>query len=208
MKSSQGAKRYGNEQVLVIPASQTQHWPAGLLPVTDTTDLLSNASFILRQQAEHNPCYRQLIPYAVLKQADKLLLTQRLPTQGEERLHNLYSIGIGGHINPIDHHHCSPIAAGLRRELMEEIAWDSWIPPIPPVTAIINDLSNEVSRDHLGLVFLLHIPAEHSVTIRERDKMIGIWTSPHIIKKHHYKHLESWSQLTLDYLLNKANNKD
>lgn len=191
-------QRYGTEQVLVIPAADAEHLANGLQPMLDLTEV--HPRFIYRYEAEQNPEWRQLIPYIVLRQDDRLWLTQRLSTQGESRLHNLFSLGVGGHINPIDATGASPLIEALYRELEEELNLDNWQPTNPVPLVLINDLSNAVSRDHLGVVFVLEVPPIVKVSIREQDKMLGKWVHTEQVRADYYEQLESWSQLVLAYL--------
>ena len=55
-----------------------------------------------RPEMEEDPSYRQIIPYVVLTRGDEVLVLRRLKKGGEKRLHGLLSIGVGGHINPVD----------------------------------------------------------------------------------------------------------
>ena len=79
--------------------------------------------FLPRDQAEGNPHYRQLIPYVVVLDAlGQVFACTRLAIQSEARLHSKLSIGIGGHINPLD----SPLEPAIVRraawrELHEEL---------------------------------------------------------------------------------------
>lgn len=190
--------RYGDEQVLVIPAASVEHLASGLQPMVDLTTM--QPSFIYRYEAEHNPQWRQLIPYIVLRQSGHLWLTRRLSTQGESRLHDLFSLGVGGHINPVDATGASPLIDALYRELEEELHLDNWQPINPEPIALINDLSNAVSRDHLGVVFVLEVPPTARVSVSEQDKMQGQWVRVTEVREHYYEQLESWSQLVLEYL--------
>ena len=58
--------------------------------------------FLPRSQVEEDPSYKQLIPYVIMACDGKYLSYVRGKRAGETRLLNLRSIGIGGHINPID----------------------------------------------------------------------------------------------------------
>ncbi|HHW99500.1 MAG TPA: NUDIX domain-containing protein [Firmicutes bacterium] len=191
-------ERYGDEQVLVIPATSVEHLASGLQPMFDLEQ--AQPRFIFRHQAEQNPQWRQLIPYIVLRQGERLWLTRRLATQGESRLHNKFSLGVGGHINPIDAQGLSPLMAALYRELEEELYLGGWQPTEPHPVAIINDLSNAVSRDHLGVVFILDVPPHVTVAVREQDKMLGQWVEMTTVRELYYEQLESWSQIVLAYL--------
>ena len=58
--------------------------------------------FMPRSQVEENPAYKQLIPYVLMSYQDKYLSYIRGRRAGEARLVGNRSIGIGGHINPVD----------------------------------------------------------------------------------------------------------
>ncbi len=188
--------RYGNEQVLVIPASALQGHSMGIVKGFDLTELLGQSCYLPRWQAEHNPSWRQLVSYIVLRQGHQVFVTQRLQSQGESRLHSLYSVGVGGHINQQDG--AQPVN-GCQRELAEEMTLD-WTVPLSPPQAMINDLSNGVSRDHLGLLFLIDIPPGKRAQVRERDKMRGELLPLDTVCEQLYDRLESWSQLVVDFL--------
>jgi predicted NUDIX family phosphoesterase len=51
--------------------------------------------FVPRSDAEHDESMRQIIPYAVFKNGNEHLLMKRTKKQGEARLHDMYSIGVG-----------------------------------------------------------------------------------------------------------------
>ncbi len=76
-----------------------------------------------RAEIEDDPGLQQIIPYCVVHHPhdDTYLLTRRLRRSSEKRLHHLYSLGIGGHVNPGDGEREDPVVGGLRREWAEEI---------------------------------------------------------------------------------------
>ena len=96
------------EQVLVVPTSVFHQ--AGLFQgLTPRTDhylplLLDprHLSYIPRPAAESDPGFKQLIPYVVLRHGDHVYHYLRGQGAGEKRLRALRSIGVGGHINPVD----------------------------------------------------------------------------------------------------------
>ena len=71
---------------------------------------------------------------------DSYLLTRRLRRSSEKRLHHLYSLGIGGHVNPGDGERDDPVVGGLRREWAEEIRCP-W-PARASLVALLNDDSS------------------------------------------------------------------
>ena len=55
-----------------------------------------------RSSAEMDPIYKQLIPYALLQTADGLHTGCYRRKGSEKRLHDFWSVGIGGHVNQND----------------------------------------------------------------------------------------------------------
>jgi len=183
--------------VLVVPAMALQDLPIGISTLADPTRMLQAASYRPRWQVEHDPAWRQLVCYIVLRQQQSLFLTERLQAQGEARLHSLFSVGVGGHINLEDG--AEPLRSGWRRELAEELNL-GWAPAEALPCAAINDLSNAVSQDHVGVLYLVDVPTGGQVSIRETEKMRGEFVAVDLISKDYYSRLESWSQLVVDWL--------
>src|SRR5919198_2708214 len=73
-----------------------------------------------RGAMEVDPSYKQVIPYLVLRDGRRYFLMKRTRAGGDARLHDLFSIGVGGHLNPGD----GGLVHGLRREREEELSAD------------------------------------------------------------------------------------
>ncbi|MCK4721240.1 hypothetical protein KAU08_11295 [bacterium] len=165
-------------------------------------ELPERAFFMERPDAEIDPSFRQVISYTLVCFKGKYLTVTRHDTQGEARLHNKMSFGIGGHINPVDEIETDILDSGLKRELSEELNVDA-----PPgfndleVLGLICSDANEVSRVHLGVV--LRWDVNEPVEIRETDKMHGEYLAPDEIGRHHDR-LENWSQLVYDGLIRRS----
>ena len=166
--------------------------------VTEGTDeilrlIRENYEFVPRPQAEEDASFRQIIPYILVRKDGQILLLERLKKQTESRLHGKLSLGIGGHINPVD---CAEgadvLQAGLMRELEEELC----VPQIKNLRflGIINDYSSEVSFYHLGLLYLLD--ADGPVQIRETAKMTGRFVDPQTLPALTGR-METWSQVAV-----------
>jgi len=192
------------ERVLVVRAEwvHSLHRTRGFLTEIHPDffpELPSRAFFADRPQAEKDPGLRQVIPYVLVRFGGKYLTVTRHRTQGEKRLHDKMSFGIGGHINPVDGDEGEILDAGLRRELSEELAVDD--PPgwgdLSPMGLICDD-TDEVSRVHLGIV--LRWDVTEPVVIRETDKMHGEYMAPQAIGAARDR-LENWSRLVYDGLL-------
>ena len=145
-----------------------------------------------RGEAEIDPSWKQLIPYLLLRDGERIFLMRRSKAGGDERLHDRYSIGVGGHINPQD----GGVLGGLRREWAEEIEAD-FEPDFVPI-GLLNDDDNDVGAVHLGLVYVADA-AGRPVEIREKHKLEGVFASSDDVAAVEEK-LETWSALLFQYL--------
>lgn len=185
------------ERVLVIPRTLV---PGGLgwrgVRSADLEPFLACAreagTFLPRDEVEHDPAWQQLIPYLVLFDGATVFLMRRTRAGGDARLHERYSLGIGGHVNPGDG---DPLA-GLQREWREELAAD-FVPEFRPL-GVLNDDDDPVGAVHLGLVFAADADGR-PVTIRETHKLEGrfatIAEAAAVADR-----METWSSLLLDFL--------
>ena len=152
--------------------------------------------FMLRADVEEDPSYQQVIPYLVFHHAGRYLLTKRLKASSEKRLRHLYSLGVGGHINPEDVANGDPVSDGMRREWEEEVAYAGTFSARP--LGLIHEESAPVGRVHLGLVFLVEGDTP-DIAIRETDKLAGQLLTLGEMRIH-YLEMEGWSQLVYDRL--------
>jgi predicted NUDIX family phosphoesterase len=152
-----------------------------------------------RHLVEDDPSMQQIIPYCVVHHPHdgSYLLTRRLRRSSERRLHHLYSLGVGGHINPGDGAGGDPLIGGLEREWAEEVVCAA--PATARLVAMLNDDTTPVSRVHLGLVFLVE-PAGVTTSVREIEKLEGESLQLSEMRRH-YLSMESWSQLVFDDLV-------
>jgi predicted NUDIX family phosphoesterase len=129
--------------------------------------VLEDGFFVERRHAERDLTLKQVIPYCVVVSGGRVLRTRRLPRGGEARLHGKRSVGIGGHLNPCD----APdvLAAGLRRELEEELVFDG--PWTARAVGLLNDDATDVGAVHVGFVHL--VETEAPVRVRETDVLEG-----------------------------------
>ncbi len=117
--------------------------------------------FITRSDAEQDPSYKQLIPYCLIQDRDNdLLCYQRRGT--EKRLHGLFSLGVGGHINPEDASATSgfSLARTLRRALEREVSEETgFVPPEQSYTCkgLIYEDASPVGTVHIGIVYLVSV---------------------------------------------------
>ena len=160
-------------------------------------------SFMPRPQAEADPTYKQLIPYVIMTHNGKYLSYVRGKRAGETRLVGNRSIGIGGHINPIDNE--VPLfdtdfrqmyLTAVEREIAEEVSVEANY--TDRIVALLNDDSNEVGQVHLGIVHYWTLDSEK---IDKREQMITqmAFMTPEELQQQRDT-LETWSSLCLDGL--------
>ena len=161
-----------------------------------------NNFFLPRPEAEINPAYKQIIPYALIAFEDKVAYYVRGKKAGEQRLVAKGSIGIGGHMaedadrflwHSTDE---DTYRAGVEREVNEEIKIDS--PFEDRIVALLNDDTTEVGRVHLGIV---HVFKLAEPKIEKREAMItGLTFLPKEELLARRETMENWSQICLDFL--------
>ncbi len=158
-----------------------------------------------RDDAEYNLEHKQVIPYVIIRNGNNYLLLKRLTGQTEKRLHNKYSLGIGGHINPDSSVTGDNIVIkGLYKELNEEVSVDD--PAGLNFIGIINDESNSVSKVHLGLLYEL-LAGSPGYRVLETGKMTAQWVTRDELREV-YDGLETWSQIVYDQYIMKEGLKE
>jgi predicted NUDIX family phosphoesterase len=145
-----------------------------------------------RDAMEHDPRYKQIIPYLVLRDDDRYFLMRRTRAGADQRLHDRWSIGVGGHLNPGD----DGLLGGLRREWREELE-AAFEPDFEPL-ALLNDDTTDVGAVHLGVVFVADA-AGRSVAVREHDKLTGAFATAAEVATV-AEDLETWSRLVFEAL--------
>lgn len=186
-----------DEQVLVLSRA---HVPGGAawygLRTDGIEELLAavaiHARFAPRDQMERDPAWKQLIPYLVLRDGPDYFLMRRSRAGTDARLHDRWSIGVGGHVNPGD----EGLDGGLLREWHEEL--DAAFVPEFRAIALLNDDTTDVGSVHLGVVFTADAGGR-PVEVRERDKLAGSFATPAQVAVT-VEQMESWSRLAFETL--------
>jgi len=62
--------------------------------------IVQEGLFRKRSELEEDPSFKQIIPYAIISNRDSFFLFKRKSGQREKRLHNKFTLGAGGHMNP------------------------------------------------------------------------------------------------------------
>lgn len=185
-----------SEEVMVIDtAALAPYLRQGIIhehaePILELID--EHHFFIVRSIAEESPQYRQVIPYVVVRGKGDWFVLRRTKQGTDARLHEKVSLGIGGHINPgLD------LLGGLQKELDEEVAIEGDYELA--FAGILNDESTEVSRVHLGVVYILDAPSR-GVRVLETEKLSGEWRTLRELAAMRER-METWSQIVYDELL-------
>ena len=200
--------KYAGEEVLVVPRSlleeigffegiRTEGLEEAVGKLLDPT----NHFFMDRAAAEEDPSHKQLIPYCVFRCGDRILHYTRGKSGGESRLHAKISVGVGGHVNPVDtgNGRTGPTAyhAAVTREIEEELN-------LPEehehrIIALLNDESNPVGQVHLGIVHVIDLKSD-AVSSRE-DALTDLgFTSLADLNGPLFERLETWSQFCIRHL--------
>jgi predicted NUDIX family phosphoesterase len=192
------------EFVYVVARSELfeRECPKGFepLPTGELTDrflrpIAERGFFVERRRAEQDPTLKQVIPYCVVVCRGEVLSLRRHKTQGEARLHDKLSIGIGGHLEPVDAEpRCGVLAAGAARELEEELhGADARLAAV----GVLNDDSNAVGAVHFGIVLVADCATRP--VVRETDRMTGSWSPWADLRESASQgaNFESWSALVL-----------
>jgi predicted NUDIX family phosphoesterase len=170
----------------------------------DLERLAAEAWYAPRHLVEDDPGFRQLIPYLVLRHEGRVGIYRRGQAGDEGRLHDLFSIGFGGHVGLRDAVVADDgtvavwptVMAAAERELTEEVE-------IPDgrigerVLGLINDPSNPVGAVHLGVLVEVLLRTNR-VFSREEDQIELVEFVP--VNALQTYRLESWSQVAAQAL--------
>lgn len=194
-----------DELVFAIPTVElwksVSYLKAGLIVANSELlkKIVQNGLFRNRDELEEDPSFKQIIPYAIISNKESYYLFQRTSRQTEKRLHNKFSLGVGGHMNPGNYEVTNEqyLIDELKRELFEEVSFsdDCSIDDIEFI-GFINDDTIPVGKVHIGLLYNIHI-SNRDVIINETDKMTADWIEkPKLVE--YYKGMETWSRIIYD----------
>ncbi|OQY50478.1 MAG: phosphoesterase [Desulfobacteraceae bacterium 4572_89] len=161
---------------------------------------LSGFEFVNRFEAENDSTLKQVIPYIVLQTHD-LERTAIYNRQGsEERLHDLWSLGIGGHINPVDQQNQQSsfkdiLMSGMERELEEEL-FKRPDQDMAEFSGIISEDITSVGKVHLGAVFRILTKTPGAYSPGPELSMFQWTNTSDLIQLN----MELWSELALELI--------
>ena len=198
------------ERVLVVPAElfrRLGYFQGFSCDVNRYLGELLNPQHITfrpRNEVEHDPSFKQLIPYVIFRHRDgkggeTIFQYTRGTGMGEGRLHRKHSVGIGGHISADDVGQtgaANPYEEGMRREVDEEVIVETSY--TSECVGLINDDQTDVGRVHLGVVHIFDV-AQPAVRPREADVLqSGFRPVAEILAD--MEGFETWSQICIKAL--------
>ncbi len=154
----------------VILVVERKHLFPGLSPqgflapdAVNMASLNDRLFFAERDYMEINSHYKQIIPYLMLQRGwgdeARILCYQRKVKHTEARLGGLWSVGFGGHVEPIDRQENTDLVMTTAlRELEEETGLFPG-PDALKMKGFINSDSEDVSSVHFGIVFQVQLDA-------------------------------------------------
>jgi predicted NUDIX family phosphoesterase len=213
-----------DEKVLVFPAEKLEFYEQYFVDsiVTDKyliQDILGDVlhpqslRFMDRAAAEVDENFKQVIPYCVLT---KTFHEAGLPTYftykrtkkgGEGRLHEKWSVGVGGHVNPVDADLPGDpfiYQRALLRELNEEVGLlfkdSSFVSS--SIKGLIYDNSNAVGRVHFGVVHVISVTGDTRLRCTDPALAEGQWASSGVLGNGVARgEYENWSNFVVRHIL-------
>ena len=161
--------------------------------------IVKNGLFRKRGELEENPFFKQVIPYAVISNNESFFLFKRTSGQTEIRLHNKFSLGVGGHMNPGKSEESNEryLINELKRELFEEVKLlNGCLIEDIEFIGFINDDTIPVGRVHIGLLYNIHV-SNKNVIVNETDRMTADWIDKPDLTEF-YQGMETWSKIIFD----------
>lgn len=137
---------------MALCVSREEILDASKSPMTWNYQLMDRAIVDPKDDKDLNPSIQQLLPYVTIVRArnangDMQVLCYRRPTSGgEDRLHEKWSVGFGGHVDTVPNGTDLITHLGLEaaRELKEELG------VVPNVTKLVSGLARTLnSRDYI-----------------------------------------------------------
>jgi len=164
--------------------------------------VVQNGLFRKRSELEEDPSFKQIIPYAIISNKESFFLFKRTSRQTEKRLHNKFSLGVGGHMNQSNSKESKEqyLINELKRELFEEIKLlNGCLIEDVEFIGFINDDTIPVGSVHIGLLYNIHV-SNRDVVINETDKMTADWIDKPGLAEF-YEGMETWTKIAFDFYI-------
>ena len=199
-----------DERIMVVPREAVVG-PLGYyvaIPITPEAlhrEVLAHAYPYPRRAAEEDERLLQIIPYIALRIGENGLIgARRLSGGNEQRLHDGFTLGFGGHVrwndgeDDVDPYRL--VDRSVRHEMHEELGITN--ASVREFTHILLDDTNPVGRVHLGLLGSLDLlsvmTAEEARRLQsaEPDKL-QLFGISEAFQQDHFDKLEGWGKLAL-----------
>ncbi len=161
--------------------------------------IVQNGVFRKRGELEEDPSFKQVIPYAIISNSGSFCLFKRTSRQTERRLHNKFSLGVGGHMNPGNSKDPNEkyLINELRREFFEEVRLlNGCLIEDIEFIGFLNDDTIPVGRVHIGLFYNIHV-SNKNIVINETDRMTADWINKPDLAEF-YEGMETWTKIIYD----------
>ena len=138
----------------------------------------------------------------MISNKDSFYLFRRTSGQTEKRLQNLFSLGVGGHMNPGNSIVSEEqyLIDELKRELFEEVRLlNGCLIEKIEFIGFINDDTIQVGRFHIGLLYNIQL-SNKEVYVNETDKMTAEWIDKTDLPEF-YEGMETWTKLAYDFYI-------
>jgi predicted NUDIX family phosphoesterase len=195
--------------ILAIPTSSFYQ---GFTPANQMGNLtLSFARLLDKDALETDPDFKQIITYCVVRHGDQILTYRRGKAGAEARLHDKYSVGIGGHVDEPDFSamevekfcdvQCSQIFTRIKQAALREISEETkLLISMESLRFIgwVNDDSDDVGKVHLGLVFVVDLTDRMAMECEPCLKEVKFMPLDEAVGK--IDVFEKWSQIVIKSL--------
>lgn len=160
--------------------------PQGFLPATsiDLEAVSHRLFFAEREYMEQSAHFKQIIPYLVLTRgrgkSTRVLCYQRRAKHTEARLGGLWSVGFGGHIEPVDgsaRGNAALLQATALREMEEETGLKPGAAALR-LAGYLNSDAQDVSSVHFGVVYQVALDGQPG-TDEELIALVTAQAEPH-----------------------------
>ena len=115
---------------------------------------LSQPEWLARDEAEENPDYQQIIPWALFRVGDKYLELKRQQQSAHTRLYHRYSLGVGGHVFQDELEQYPDLKQWIKAKFLEEIQYQGQVLSVRCI-GVVNDNSDSLGKHHFGIVYLI-----------------------------------------------------
>lgn len=169
-------------------------------------ELISQTSPMKRSEAERSLDVIQLVSQYLVIHQHRVATHKRTRRLPEARLHGVWSLLFGGHLNPED---VAPLFGpfdpvngplSITRELSEEVKIVGGAPKLELVGGIY-DPRRDVSKQHLGVLYTVRVADECEIEIGERGFLQQLTFSTVSELSNRIDDFENWSELVFRELL-------